>query len=229
MADSTVDGWAPSSDTRFRQKLEDSISQLRGIFATGNGSRGRRRIATTIVLGLMLLFSCLYNLKEYYTTANWWYNSQTGWIVSLVLEIVLSLVLLAVLSTIVLEFFTSAMVASAAVGIYIAITFLVDSGSYTNNGRCMASWSVAVFWIAFVIDAPFKLGYHLTDLLARNLVAQDTGRIRLPERNEDATKFRYTPSLQATTQAGSTSSASTAGDVDLEGASQFSGRTYAAI
>ena len=120
------------------------------------------------------------------------------------------------------------MVASAAVGAYIAITFLVNSENASHLGHCIASWSIPTFWIAFVIDASLKLGYRLTDLLARNLVIADTGRIRLPEGSEDDTKFRYTPSLQQTTSS-SVSTSSTAGDVDLEGGSQSSGRTYTAI
>lgn len=231
MTDSMVDDWAPASETRFQQRLAHSIEQFRSRLASSSngGSRGRRRVGTIIVLGLVLLFLISYNLRVFYITARWWSQDLTGWIVSMVLEIVLSLTLLAILSTIVPEFLTSAMVASAAVGIYIAITFLVDPNNASTQGRCMASWSIPTFWITFVVDAPLKLSYRLTDLLARKMVLPDTGRIRLPERNEDAAKFRYTPSLQKTVGT-STSSSSTVGDVDLEGGSQSSsGRTYAAI
>lgn len=231
MTDSIVDDWAPASNTRFQQRLAHSIEQFRSRFASSSnsGSRGRRRIGTTIVLSLMLLFLIAYNIRVYYSTARWQYEDLTGWAVSMVIEIVLSLILLAILSTIVPMFLTSATVASAAVGIYIAITFLVDPNNASYQGRCMASWSIPTFWITFVVDAPLKLSYRLTDLLARKLVRPDMGRIRLPERNEDAAKFRYTPSLQKTVGT-STSSSSTVGDVDLEGGSQSSsGRTYAAI
>ncbi|KAJ1326941.1 hypothetical protein MN608_08390 [Microdochium nivale] len=170
-----------------QQTIKTTIANIRTLIRPqDDGSRVRARVGIILAAGVLFLLSTVFDLIHVHRVAYWPYRGRNdaGYIVFMIIQGLSSIVILLLLSGVVREFVTSLVVAALGVCVYVFI-HLVATNGYADQ-RMVATWSIVTFWIVFAADASLSAGFHLTNYLARKLVEQDTGRIRLVGENSSS-------------------------------------------